>query len=159
APHVKVFDGMTGELLQSLFPYRSSFTGGVFVAVGDLDGDGPAELVPRADPGGPAGVRGDHAGAARLLPPMTGLRAFGSSFAGGVRVAVGDVNGDGTGEIIVAPGAGGAPLVKVFSASSAPGGAGGFSELQSFVAYRTSFTGGVYVAAGDLDGDSKQDIV
>src|SRR4051812_29922561 len=42
------------------------------------------------------------------ISPYTG-------FTGGVNVAVGDVNGDGTADIITAPGAGGAPIVNVYS--------------------------------------------
>ncbi len=38
---------------------------------------------------------------------------FGSGFTGGVRVAAGDITGDGIPDAIVAPGAGHAPRVKV----------------------------------------------
>src|SRR4029453_15207956 len=44
--------------------------------------------------------------------------AYPSSFMGGVRVAVGDVNGDGVADIITAPGAGSTPHVKVFDGRS-----------------------------------------
>ena len=40
--HVKVFDGRTGGLLSSFLPY-GSFTGGVRVAAGDVNGDGIAD--------------------------------------------------------------------------------------------------------------------
>src|SRR5438045_2187130 len=55
----------------------------------------------------------------RLFEPP-GMSAFSSfmayspSFAGGVRVAAGDVNGDGLMDVVTAPGPGGAPNVKVF---------------------------------------------
>src|SRR5262249_35468514 len=65
-------------------------------------------------------------------------------FAGGVRVATGDVNGDGVDDIITGAGPG-APggHVKVFDGRTA-------AEIASFFAY-PGFNGGVYVAAGDVN--------
>src|SRR5262249_56026384 len=76
---------------------------------------------------------------------------FAYASAGGVRVAAGDVDGDGRAEIIAGPAPGGAPQVRVFT------GSGGL--LSSFFAYDPAFLGGVYVAAGDIDGDGRADIV
>src|SRR4051794_24205548 len=67
------------------------------------------------------------------------VQPFGASFGGGVRVAVGDVNGDGTPDLVTAAGPGGAPVVRTFS------GVDG-SELGSFLAFEPTFTGGVNVA-------------
>jgi hypothetical protein len=75
------------------------------------------------------------------------------SFLGGVRIATGDMNGDGIDEIIVAPGQGRAPEVRVFTQQGV--------ELTQFrtMAYATSFKGGVDVTVGDVNGDGKNDIV
>src|SRR5207253_2623408 len=51
-PHVKVFDGATGKLVASWFAYNPGFAGGVYVAAGDTDGDGRAEVITGAGPGG-----------------------------------------------------------------------------------------------------------
>ena len=77
---------------------------------------------------------------------------FGPGFSGGVRVATGDVTGDGTDDLVVAPGIGGGPEVKVFD------GATGLI-VRDFFAYESSFRGGVNVAAGDVNGDGKADVV
>jgi hypothetical protein len=78
--------------------------------------------------------------------------AYSSTFRGGVRVAVADLNGDGTAEIIVAPGAGMSTLIKVFDLDG--------NELD---VYRTKayigFSGGVFVATGDLNGDGRPDLI
>ncbi|MCS6866252.1 MAG: DUF4394 domain-containing protein [Gemmataceae bacterium] len=76
---------------------------------------------------------------------------YGNQMLGGVRVAVGDVNGDGHPDIITAP-ALGAPHVKVFDGRTG-------TEIRSFYAFDPSFLGGVTVAAGDLDRDGAADIV
>jgi len=77
--------------------------------------------------------------------------AYGPGFTGGVRVAVGDVSGDGTPDIITGAGPGGGSHVKVFDGATG-------AEIRSFLAY-AGFTGGVSVAAADLNGDGFADII
>jgi hypothetical protein len=76
---------------------------------------------------------------------------YGNQMLGGVRVAVGDINGDGHPDIITAP-AFGAPHVKVFDGRSG-------AEIRSFYAFDPAFQGGLTVAAGDLDRNGVADIV
>lgn len=80
------------------------------------------------------------------------INAFDAEFKGGVSVATGDVDGDGTDDIIVGAGLGGFPLVRVFSGATQ-------QELFNLMAFDRSFRGGVEVAAGDVDGDGKADII
>ena len=78
--------------------------------------------------------------------------AYNPAFFGGVRVALGDVNGDGVRDIITAPGPGGGPHVRIWNGVD-------LTEMGGFFAYNPAFAGGVYVAAGDVDGDGRADIV
>jgi hypothetical protein len=55
-----------------------------------------------------------------------------------VRVAAGDVNGDGRADIITGAGPGGGPHVRVFDGAT-------LAELDSFFAYNPLFGGGVFV--------------
>src|SRR5206468_2080977 len=74
------------------------------------------------------------------------------TYIGSARVAVGDINGDGTADIITGAGTGGGAHVRVFNGKDN-------TELLSFIAFDTSYIGGIYVAAGDIDGDGKNDIL
>ena len=149
-PDIRVFDGAAGfQLVREFLAYDARFTGGVYVAVGDMNADGFADIVTGAGAGG-----GPHV---RAFSGKDGILLFNSmvydlSFFGGVRVATGDVNGDGRADIVTGPGAGGGPHVKAF---------GGLNRrsLTSFFAYDATFRGGIFVAAGDVTGDGKADII
>jgi hypothetical protein len=84
APQVRVFDGATGVRIGDFFAFEPGFTGGVNVAVGDVDADGREDIVVGAGPGGGPNVRVfDPAGA------MHGdFFAFDPSYRGGVVVGV-----------------------------------------------------------------------
>jgi hypothetical protein len=138
-PHVRVFDGTTGAEIRSFFAYSTGFTGGVFVGAGDVNGDGIADIITGAGPGG-----GPHV---RVFDGTTGAEirsffAYPPAFTGGVFVAGADVNQDGAADIITGAGPGGGPHVRVFH-----GGTGAL--LQSFFAFPPAFTGGVFVAGAD----------
>jgi hypothetical protein len=145
--HVKVFDGGTGQVLQSFFAF-AGFAGGVTVAGGDVNGDGYSDVIVGAGWGAPGGHVKVFDG--RTGAELVSFMAFGG-FAGGVTVAAGDVNGDGYSDVIVGAGAG-APggHVKVFDVRAG-------TILQSFMAF-DGFAGGVSVAAYDADLDGLADV-
>jgi hypothetical protein len=150
---IRVFDGRIGNRfrgpLASFLAYSGFIRGGVFVAAGDVNGDGIADIIVGPDSGAPPLVRVFDGKTGKTLQSFF---AYSPLFTGGVRVAAGDVNGDGKADIITAAGPGGGPQVKVFSGTN-------LDLLQSFFAYDPTFTGGVYVAAGDVNGDGRADIV
>src|SRR5262249_53443418 len=110
AAHVKVLDGRTFQEAASFLAFPG-YAGGVFVASGDVNGDGFADVGVGGDAGAPGGHVQVFSGKDDSL--LQSFLAF-PGFAGGVRVAAGDVNGDGKADIIVGAGPGAGPHVKVF---------------------------------------------
>jgi hypothetical protein len=148
-PHVTVRSGTDLSYLASFFAYDPAFTGGVWVAAGDVNGDGLADIITGPGPGGGPHVT-VRSGAD--LSYLASFFAYDPAFAGGVTVAAGDIDGDGLADIITGPGHGGSPHVLVHSGAD-------LGYLASFFAYDPGFTGGVSVAAGDVNGDGFVDIV
>ncbi len=101
-----------------------------------------------ADAGGPSVVRVYNADGTQRFE----VTPYESSFTGGVRVAVGDVTGDGVPDVVTAPGAGIATRVRAFN------GVNG-TPIWEFVAFEASFTGGAFVSVGDVDRDGRADAI
>jgi streptogramin lyase len=141
-PDVRIFDSASGQLLRQILAYDPAFTGGVRVAVGDVNGDGAPDIITAAGPGG-----GPHV---RVWDSRTGLIitdffAYDPMFMGGVFVAFArriDTHFPPNSRTLVVTGAGegGGPHVKVFDALTG-------QLVDSFFAYDPQFTGGVRVAA------------
>jgi hypothetical protein len=148
-PEIKVFDGASGAVIRDFFAFSPNFTSGVFVATGDVNGDGFSDIIVGADAGGGPQV---SVFSGKDGSVVFSFFAFDPNFLGGVRVAAGDVNGDGFADIITAAGAGGGPQVSIFSGKD-------LSVLRSFFAFSPTATNGVYVGSGDVNGDGKADIV
>jgi hypothetical protein len=112
APLVKVYDGLTNDIISQWYAYPESFTGGVYVAIGDIGNDGSCELVTGAGPTGAPVVAVWNPNTGALLSQFM---AYAEDSTGGVRVAVNDGNGDGLADLLTFASSGDGPGVKVFS--------------------------------------------
>ncbi len=156
ATSVRIFDGKTGTELFALAPFEATFTGGVYLAVGDVTGDGAPDLAITPDEGG--GPRVDVYGGAGFAKVASFFGIDDANFRGGARAALGDLNDDGRDDLVVVAGFGGGPRVAGFDGrtvtSNAPSRLFG-----DFFAFEQTLRNGVFVAVGDLDGDGFAELV
>ena len=146
----------------SFFAYDEGFTGGVHVALNELDGNTDTkEIITGPGAGGGPNVKVFQFNIRTLTfnpTPVTSFFAFNDpTFSGGVYVAGGDVTGDGIGDLLVGAGEGGGPRVQVYAGSL--NGVITSAPISDFFAYSTEFLGGVVVAAGDRTGDTTLEVV
>ena len=158
---VAAYDGATGKLLANFFAFEPSFTGGVFVASGDFTGDGLADVVVTADIGGGPRVRIFDGAKLSVNNPTVIADFFGiedPSFRGGARAAVGDLNADGTPDLVVMAGPDGGPRVSIYNGQSIASGAP-IRLLADFFAFEPALRNGAYATIGDFNGDGFGDLV
>ncbi|AMV24032.1 FG-GAP repeat protein [Gemmata sp. SH-PL17] len=152
-PFVRAVSGRDGHALWDAFPYDPQFLGGVELAIGDVTGDGRADVITGAGPGAAPHATVIDGATGRIVRSWL---AFDAGFHGGISVGAGDVTGDGRFDIIVGAGAGAGPHVEVFDGASGTLASG---PIGSFLAFAATFRGGVSVSAGDVTGDGRSDII
>lgn len=125
----------------------SGADGPVNLAAADLDKDGEIEIIAGAASGALPEIQiFDTVGKKK-----GGWLAFAKSFRGGVKVAVGDADGDGQVEIVAGPASKGGPQARVFN----PDG----KLKYQFFAFDKSLRAGLSVAVGNVDDDPQLEII
>jgi FtsP/CotA-like multicopper oxidase with cupredoxin domain len=150
-PAVNIYSGLDNSLITSFFAFEEDFTGGVQTAVADVNNDGISDVIAGAGAGGGPRVI-VYDGSTNFTTQLFDFFAFSTEFSGGVDVAGGDFNADGFADIVVSAGPGGGPQVNIFDGQTG-------NVLTQFYAYDVSFTGGVTVAVGDVDGSSFNSVI
>jgi hypothetical protein len=145
---IKVYSRFGQKIQDDWFPFGKKYIGGYSLAIGDVHTNSGNELVIGAG-------KGSHPYVNVFSQQFQALQkwfAYESTFLGGVNVAVGNVDGVGKDEIVVGPGRGKAPLIKVFD------GVG--EQVGSTISAYTSFANdGIDVRVVDVDFDGREDII
>src|SRR5262249_34295254 len=131
--------------LRSFQPFGSELiANGLQVAVGDLTGDRRDDVVVAGETQQGPRIKG-YAGANRgACAPLKPVRTVAGA---SLRVAVGDVDGDGRVDVVAAGDTNAGPSVRAFSSAGAP-----LFSLPGIGLQES-------IAVGDVDGDGRGDIV
>lgn len=131
-PRIALFNGTTllggtpTRLINDFFAFPGTdavnLRNGAYVALGDVNGDGFADLIFGGGPGGAprvfmlsgALVSANDVAGAQLAPIANFFVAGDSTDRGGVRVATGDIDGDGLADVVVGSGQDTAARVRVY---------------------------------------------
>ena len=155
-PHIKVFDLRGGQpvTIASFFAFEPTFMGGVYVATGDINADGYADIIIGAGQTGGPRVKVFNGAAGYVIntvAPAMDFFAYDPSFTGGVTVSAGNRDTQPGDEVITGAGVGGGPNIRSFNAAG--------QLLDNFFAFSTSITSGIFIAAGYVDSDGTADII
>jgi hypothetical protein len=159
-PWVNVFDG-EGAPQTKFLAYENTFRGGVRVAVGDVTGDGTPDIIVAPGPGRPPEIhifQGYYDANMQYQATLwTKFMAWPAAFTyGGLNVGSGDVNGDKVDDVVVGAGPGSTPTVRVFNGTTLT--TTHALVGRAFTAMESTFRGGVTVTAGDFNGDGQEEV-
>ncbi len=145
--------------INDFFPFGANFTLGAYIASANMGGGPQSDIIVGAGGGAPRVIIFDGSN----LNILSSFFAYDPSLKIGVTVAVGQVGGTTTPDIVTGTGAGGAPHVKVIDgakiAADSRGVIADSSLLFSFFAYATNVTTGVNVACGNVVNGGVADII
>ena len=147
-PHLRVFS-KSGKLLAQKFVYDKNFNGGVLLELADTDGNGTKEIIVAAKDRGEPVIK-IYRYSNKKLTLVRKFTAFTKSFRGGLRLVVGDLNGDGKDEIIITS-LRGAPQMQVWNGS-------GKKTAQKMLGDKNSRQG-LELKIADVNGDGKDDLI
>lgn len=135
-------------LPSEILPFGGGFKGRINVAKADMNNDGKMELIVGAGHGGGPKVNIYNGSKQRLLS----FYAFARTPYYGADVAAGDIDNDGSKELVTATrvGTGGKVAIFRYNASPTPS----VSKMREFTAYSDKHYYGPRIAVGEVDGSN-----
>lgn len=144
--------------LAEFMVYDSAFINGVALSVGDVTGDYSNDIVV-APSRGPSEVRVyKNLDFGATFGMYDKFLAYPASFIGGATVAIGDLTGDGRGDIVTSTGSGSYVTVKVFDGARLNSSQNGV-PVREFTAFDATARGGSSISIANAIGDRTLDIV
>lgn len=140
----RIFSANGKQKRTGFFAYNSLYRGGTQVIIFDLDQNGKRETIV-ADETFVSIYKTDGTLKVKFAP-------YTENYKKGINIAIGDIENDGSIEIVTGTENGGGPHVRVFNRD-------GVLINPGFFAYSKNFRGGVNVAIGDLNGDGIKEII
>lgn len=137
-----------GQPYFSLFPYTANYTGAMRLAVGDIQGDGQAEIIIAPSEGHAVPIKMYNLKGEQVNGDWF---PFGKKYTGGYSIAMGSLDSKRPNRIIIGSGKGNEPRVTIFTRE--------LKKEGSFLAFEKKFKGGVRVALGDVTGDGVSEII
>ncbi len=137
----------------------AAFRGGARAGAGDINKDGAPDLIVSAGFGGGPRIAGYDGKSLSSTPRklFADFFAFENTLRNGAYVSVGDLNGDGFGELLVGSGPDGGPRIRAFSGVDLLGGKQ--TEVANFFAGDPTARGGVRIATTDINSDGLAEVL
>src|SRR5262249_26140236 len=145
---LRIFDAVSHALRRVLAPVGPGYTGTLSVALGAVNRDAVTDVAVATGPGSAAAVKVLDGKPGKTMASYFPFRHS----RGGATVALADVTGDGRADLIVGSGRGKASRVKVYDTVE-------HRVVSTLSPFPQSFRGGVSVAAGDVNGDHRADVI
>ena len=155
-PQVMVVDPFTGSVVTQFPVFESTFRGGARLALGDVNGDDVDEIIVASGPGRTGEIRVYTKNGLELSAYRT--QPFGPRYMGGVEVGAGDIDGNGTVDI-VAVASMGAGTTSVFRVNPVAVDPVENVPYKSFIAFDRTAKAGGSVAVADLNNDGRAEII
>jgi hypothetical protein len=158
AAKARIIDGATGTVLPNDLLGATTYTGNVALAVGDMTGDGVADIALGTNLSN-ARVRVWRGGDYELLSDFRSGPT--TKFVGGTQLGIGDMTGDGLGELVVSSRYTTGTRVVGYAGSSVV--LGQWPEQAPEKAFKpfvlgNAYVKGLFLAVGDVTGDGVADV-